>query len=117
MGNTVLRRLSSVAELLWAKATRVWRTPLSGKASRSDEEHLVANDGRNCMISKGKAEIITVGSPEFPRYIIVEDADAPPEQRRYWAGQKWITQAHLALLYANRDLAMHEATMIFEGDL
>lgn len=69
------------------------------------------------MISKRKAEITTVGSPEFPRYVIVEDADAPPEQRKYWAGHKWIKEARLALLYANRDLASLEATMVSEGDL
>jgi len=61
------------------------------------------------MTSKLRAEIITVGTAEFPRYIIVAGSDGPSEHRRYWAGQKWITQAHLALLYADRNVALHDA--------
>jgi hypothetical protein len=60
------------------------------------------------MISKRKSEIVIVGTAEFPRYIIAAGSDDPAEDRRYWAGQKWIAQAHLALLYANRDLAVHD---------
>ena len=67
------------------------------------------------MMPKQKIEIVTVGTDEFPRYIIVEDADVLPEHRRYWAGQKWIKQSHLALLYANRDLASHDLAAVSEG--
>lgn len=79
-----------------------------------DEKDRVANNERDTVISKRKAEIIAVGTAEFPRYIIMEDADAPPEQRRYWAGQKWIKQARIALLYANRDLASHDLAAVSE---
>jgi hypothetical protein len=72
----------------------------------------MANNGREGMISKGKAEIMTVGTAEFPRYIIVANADAPPEHRRYWAGQKWIRPAGLALLYADRGLASHDLAAV-----
>jgi hypothetical protein len=61
------------------------------------------------MISKGKAEVVTVGIAEFPRYIIVAGSS---EQRRYWAGQKWISQSHLALLYANRKAASDDLASI-----
>jgi hypothetical protein len=64
------------------------------------------------MISKRKAEVVTVGTAEFPRYVIVADADAHPEHRKYWAGQKWITQAHLALLYADRNEALYDLSAV-----
>jgi hypothetical protein len=64
------------------------------------------------MISKRKAEIVAVGSAEFPRYIIVSDSAATPEDRRYLAGQKWIVQRHLASLYADRSLAEQDLAAI-----
>jgi len=69
------------------------------------------------MISKRKAEIVTAGTAEFPRYVIVADSDAPAEHRRYWAGQKWIAQAHLALLYADRNVALHDLAAVSDGEL
>ncbi len=64
------------------------------------------------MVLKRKAEIVTVGRAEFPRYIIVADSDASTEGRRYWAGQKWINQKHLASLYADRSLAEQDLAAI-----
>jgi len=64
------------------------------------------------MVSKQKAEIVTVGRADFPRYVIVADSDAAPENQRYWAGLKWITQSHLALLYADRSVAEQDLAAI-----
>ena len=68
------------------------------------------------MVSKQKAEIVTIGRADFPRYIIVADSDAAPKHRRFWAGQKWITQRHLALLYADRDVAVQDLAAISSGE-
>lgn len=69
------------------------------------------------MVSKQKAEIVTVGRAAFPRYIIVADSDAAPEHRRFWAGQKWIAQRHLALLYADRSVAEQDLAAISSSEL
>jgi hypothetical protein len=67
------------------------------------------------MVSKHKAEVVSVGTAEFPRFVIVADCDAPPQRRRYWAGQKWISQSHLALLYADRNVALEDLATVSDG--
>lgn len=69
------------------------------------------------MVLKRKAEVVAVGRADFPRYIIVADSDAAPERRRYWAGQKWITQRYLALLYADWNVAVQDLAEVSSGTL
>jgi hypothetical protein len=68
------------------------------------------------MRSQRRAEIITVGTAEHPRYIIVEGAGASHGQRRYWAGQKWISQPRLALLYAHQEVASHDLDALSDDE-
>lgn len=68
------------------------------------------------MIPKKKVDVVTVGTASFPRYIIVANSDSFPEQRRYWAGQGWITQARFALLYADRDMAWQDLAAVSDGE-
>jgi hypothetical protein len=71
-----------------------------------------AGDERQGMVSKRKAEIVSVGRADFPRYIIVADSNAASEHQRYWAGLKWIKQSHLAPLYADRSVAEQDLDSI-----
>ena len=75
------------------------------------------DDERQGMISKQNVEIVTVGKADFPRYIIMAASGAASEHRRFWAGQKWITQRHLALLYADRSVAVQDLAEISSGGL
>ncbi len=64
------------------------------------------------MIAEPIPTILTVGPNGFPRYIILADSSAPPEERQYWAGAKWIDKPNFALLYADRHTALEDLKKI-----
>jgi hypothetical protein len=55
-----------------------------------------------------RANILAVGTADFPRYVIIDDGKAASEDRKYWAGAKWIEQPHLAALFAHQKFAWEE---------
>ncbi len=64
-----------------------------------------------------RTNVLVVGTADFPRYVIVEDGNAAPEDRKYWAGAKWIDQPRLAALFANQQSAWEEVRRLRTGQV
>ena len=62
-----------------------------------------------------RANVLVVGTTSFPRYVIVEDGNAAPQDRKYWAGEKWIDIPRLAALFAHQQLAWDEVRRLRAG--
>ena len=60
------------------------------------------------MTSKVKPEVRTVGSKQFPRWVIIDDGTKVPTQRRFWNGTGWVIGLRNAALYAHKHLVLKE---------
>ncbi len=64
------------------------------------------------MTLQPHAELLTIGTPEFLRYVIVADGTAPAGQLRYWTGATWTKDLGQACLYAERGFAWRDVAKI-----
>lgn len=64
------------------------------------------------MESNARAEIRRLKQDRFPRWVIIDDADKPSADRRFWSGQDWVSELRAAMLFADKDAVVNELIAI-----
>jgi hypothetical protein len=60
------------------------------------------------MPNKVRPEIRRVGSKQFPRWVLIDDATTVPSKRRFWNGAEWVAGLRNALLFAHKHAVLEE---------
>ena len=60
------------------------------------------------MTSKVKPAVRRVGPQQFPRWIIIDDGNKVPTQRRFWNGTEWVERLRGAALFAHKNMVRAE---------
>ena len=60
------------------------------------------------MNSKVRPEARRVGSKQFPRWVIIDDATKVRSERRFWNGAKWVEGLRSAMLFAHKNAVLEE---------
>lgn len=60
------------------------------------------------VTSKVRPEARRVGSKQFPRWVIIDDAAKVPSQRKFWNGEGWVEGLRNAMLFAHKHAVLEE---------
>jgi len=60
------------------------------------------------MTSRVKPEVRRVGSKQFPRWVIIDDATKVPGRQRFWNGATWVEGLRNATLFAHKRAVLEE---------